>query len=201
MHFHYLPSHITKTYSPVGVMGLLKTAEKESGGSLEAVFKNKHKYKVLIEMYHAGFLALALYKKYGARYKFNLAEGQNPPDLYLIQTVRNGAVPLEIMELYKYKSQFKTYSELAQHVWNTKGFSQQKNAHLLLTSRMAMEKFNVSEFIREIHKYQWSFERIWLSIYTKRIDQWTFFEIYPPAPYNDTSFIYFNINTDKRYLY
>jgi hypothetical protein len=191
-----------KAYSPIGVQNLMAQAEKENNGNLQIVLDNKHKYKQLWELYHGNFLALALYKRYGIDYKFNICVPKiDPPDLFFIQENGNGAFPVEIMELYKYKKKFKDYKELAEHIWNTKGQVNYQSCYLLLASRLSAKKFNITEFIKELKNYNWKFQKIYLSLYTAEFSQWTFFEIFPFSEYNDSNYISFNLEKDKQYLY
>lgn len=196
----YLPNKNNKAYTPSGVAGLMRKAEKENNGNLEAIFRNKHKYKNLIEMYHAGFLALSLYKWLGKKF---LLVSSDAPDLYFVEDQGTGAFPVEVMELFKYKGNFHNYKELANHIWETKGKINYKECHLLLVSRLSMQKFNITKFVKELDNFKWFFERIWLSAYTKAKNQWMFFEVFPPAqhrPY-DSNYIYFNFSQDKRFFY
>lgn len=191
-----------KAYSPIGVRNLLRQAEKDNNGDLQAVLNNKHKYKELIELYHGNFLALALYKQYGEKYKFHMCSPEiDPPDLFFIQVGGNGAFPVEIMELYKHGEKFKNNHELIGHIWSKKGLINYSLCYLLLASRLSIGKFNVTEFVKELKNYDWKFQRIYLSFYTSKIQQWTFFEVFPPAQYNDSNYIYFNLNEDKQFWY
>ena len=198
---HFLPKKENNGYSPIGITKLFEQAEKENNGKIDAILKNKKIYKNLWEMYHGSFLALALYKKFGSEFQFDIVEGQDSPDLYFVQRNGDGAVPVEIMELYKYNGGFKNHKELARHVWDTKGTINYDKCHLLLASRLNIEKFNVTKFVQEIKNFNWKFERIWLSLYTESKKQWTFFEIFPPAQYNDSNYIFFNLKEDKKYWY
>ena len=191
-----------KAYSPIGVQKLIKQAEKENNGNLQAVLDNKHKYKHLIELYHGNFLALALYKQYGVNYKFNICLPKvDPPDLFFIQENGNGAFPVEIMELYKYGKNFKSYEELVKHIWNKKGLMNYEMCYLLLASKLSTNRFNITKFVQELKNYKWKFQRIYLSLYTAKFLQWTFFEVFPPALYNDSNFMYFNLKEDKKYWF
>lgn len=201
MDYHFLPKEQNKAYSPMEIARLLKQAGEENNDDINAILRNKRKYKTLWEMYHGSFLALALYKKFGHEYQFDITEGQDPPDLYFVQKQGVGAFPVEVMELYKYNGNFRNYQELVQHIWDKKGKISYDKCHLLLASRLKAEKFNITEFIQKLKNYNWIFERIWLSIHTKEKSQWTFFEVFPPAKYNDSSYIYFNLKEDKKYLY
>ena len=194
-----------KSYSPIGVRNLIIQAEKENNGNFEAVLNNKHKYKYLIELYHGHFLALALYKQFGADYKFNICSSEiDPPDLFFLQKNKKAAFPVEIMELYKHNEEFKDYKKLVKHIWDKKGLMNYKTCYLLLASRLIVDKFNVIKFVQELKNYNWKFQRIYISFYTNNdnIQQWTFFEI-PTSPvlYNNSSPMHFNLNEDKKYLY
>jgi len=191
-----------KAYSPIGVQNLLRQAEEENNGDLQKIFNNKHKYKELIELYHGNFLALTLYKHYGEKYKFNICSPESdPPDLFYILENGNGAFPLEIMELYKYEGNFKDNHELIEHIWNKKGHMDYDLCYLLLASRLSIKNFNVTEFIKELKKYNWKFQRIYLSFHTVKTQQWTFFEVFPPALNSDKKLMSFNLDKDKKYLY
>ncbi len=198
----YVKCKNDKAYSPIGVRNLIAQAEKENDGDLQAVLDNKHKYKNLWEMWHGHFFALVLYKQFGKDYKFNLCIPENdPPDLYFLQANGDGAFPVEIMELYKPDENFKNYTDLAKHVWNTKGLMNYETCYLLLASRLNTDKFNVTKFISEMKNFDWKFQRIYISFYTEKISQWTFFEIFPPTPHNDKNFMSYNLNDDKKYYY
>lgn len=191
-----------KAYSPIGIQNLLRQAEKDNGGDLQAVLDNKHKYKELIELYHGNFLALALYKQYGENHKYNICSPEtDPPDLFFIQDSNKSAFPVEIMELYKYEGKFKNNHELVEHIWSKKGLMNYELCYLLLASRLSIDKFNVTEFIKELKNYDWKFQSVYLSFYTAKLQQWTFFDVFPPALNNDKNFMYFNLNKDKKYLY
>lgn len=192
-----------KAYSPIGVSNLFIQAEKENNGDLEAVFKNKKKYKDLVEMYHGSFLALALYKNFGSQFKFNMCPSErDPPDLYFINEASGIVFPVEVMELYQYKSSFKTHKDLAEHIWEKKGVAKYDRCYLLLASRLSADKFNVTKFVQEFKRFKWDFQRIYLSLYTAKKTQWTFFEIFfPPDQYSDSNYIYFNLKNDKQFWY
>lgn len=200
---HYISCKNNKAYSPIGVGDLFKQATKENNGNLGAVLKNKHKYKDLIEMYHGHFLALALYKEFGPKFKFNICPSEkDPPDLYFIHEESGGAFPVEVMELYKYQDNFKSYEELVKHIWSKKGIKKYDKCYLLLASRLSANKFSVIKFVQELKKFQWDFERIYLSFYTEAKQQWTFFEVFfPPDQYNDSDYMCFNLGKDKQFWY
>lgn len=198
----YVKCKNNKAYSPKGVRNLIARAEKENGDNLQIIFDDKHKYKHLIEMYHGSFLALALYKQCGSKYKFNICVPENdPPDLFFLQDNGNGAFPVEIMELYKYNGAFKNYGDLASHIWDKKGPVCFEKCYLLLASRLNATNFDVTKFVHEMKKFDWKFQRIYISFYTEKISQWTFFEIFPPTPHSDKNFMSYNLNDDKKYYY
>ena len=192
-----------KAYSPIGIMNLIRQAERENGGNLEAVLNNKHRYENLIEMYYGNFLALALYKKFGPKYKFNICQPEkDPPDLYFIQDQDTSAFPVEIMELYKHNDSFKSYEELTNHIWEKKGTKKYDKHYLLLASRLSSNKLNITNFVQELKKFQWDFQRIYLSLHAAGKERWTFFEVFsPPDQYNDKDYMYFDLNEDKKLYY
>lgn len=196
----YLPSQKNKAYTPLGILSLFKDAEKENEGNVDQIFKNKHKYKELIELWHGGFLALALHKWLGN--KFSLVPSDSP-DIFFIDNQTNGAFRVEVMELYEFRQeQFDDdYEKLVKNIWNIKGNKAYSKSHLLLASRLISKTFNITKFVTELQKYTWNFERIWLSLHTQSENQWTFFEVFPFAEFNDTNKIFFNLNNDKKYFY
>jgi len=198
----YVSCKNNKAYSPIGIMDLFEQAVKENNGDIEAIFKKKQKYKNLLEMWHGSFLALALYKKFGPQFKFYICQPEkDPPDLYFIHKESGGILPVEIMELYKYKDNFKSYEELAKHIWKKKGVKKYDRCYLLLASRLSTSKFNVTKFLQELKNFTWDFQKIYLSLYMARKQQWTFFEIFSSsAQYSSLNYMYFN-KEDKQFLY
>lgn len=199
---HYLPNfdkNNSKAYTPIGVRNLLDQAVKGKHGNIEAVLRNKHQNKSLLELYHASFLALSIKKWLQKEFFLYPADS---PDIYLLDQQTNEAFPVEVVELYFYNEPFDgNYKNLAKHVFNKKGKMQLPKCHLLIVSRINEAQFNVSEFCREIQKFQWNFERIWFEIYTTGMKQWTFFEIFPKAKFNDNNHISFNSESDKKIFY
>lgn len=190
-----------KGYTPIGVRNLIAQVEKENPKGIEDFLNNKHKYKELQEMYHGIFLALALYKKFGDKYKFNICTAvSDPPDLYFLENNGDGAFAVEVMEIYKHKSDFTDYEELVKHIWEKKGQKYDEQYYLLLVSRLNRD-FNVTKFVEELKKLEWNFHRIFISLYTASKGQWTFFEVFPPAQYNDSNYMSFNLQEDKDLWY
>ncbi|HET55785.1 MAG TPA: hypothetical protein ENN33_11275 [Ignavibacteria bacterium] len=199
---HYLPNFdrkSSKAYTPIGVRNLLEQAVNDKNGNIQAVFDDKHQNKSLMELYHASFLALAIKKWLQKEFVLYPADS---PDIYFLDQKTDEAFPVEVMELYFHNQPFNgNYKNLAKHVFETKGKIQFPKCHLLIVSRINETQFNVSEFCREIKDFQWNFERIWFEIYTAGMKQWTFFEIYPKAEFNDSNYISFNLESDKKILY
>ena len=200
---HYLPNfdkEKSKAYTPVGVRNIFQNAVDSKNGDIEAVFKDKHENKNLIELYHASFLALAIKKWLGKEYTLY---PDDSPDVYFLDSKNNEAFPVEIMELYFYEDNSSKidYKKLAQHIFDKKGLINFPQCHLLIASRVVEKNFNISELYREIKKFSWYFERIWFSVYTENIHQWTFFEIYPIENFNEQSSINFNLVKDKDIFY
>ncbi|HAS80804.1 MAG: hypothetical protein UR25_C0004G0102 [Candidatus Nomurabacteria bacterium GW2011_GWE1_32_28] len=200
---HYLPNfdkEKSKAYTPIGVRNLFQNAVDSENGNIEAVFKNKHKNKNLIELYHASFLALSIKKWLGKEYTLY---PDDSPDVYFLDNKNNEAFPVEIMELYFHENNSSKidYKKLAQHIFDKKGLINFPQCHLLIASRIVEKNFNISELYREIKKFSWYFERIWFSVYTENIQQWTFFEIYPAENFNEQSSINFNLTKDRDIFY
>lgn len=202
---HYLSKKDNSyAYTPNGIIILFKEEIKLKNGDIEAVFKDKHKNKNLIELYHASFLALAIKKWLNKEYiLYPVNPPNDPPDIYFLDNKTNEAFPVEIMELYffEYNSSKIDYKNLAQHIFNKKGLTNFPQCHLLIASRVVEKNFNISELCREIKKFSWYFERIWFSIYTESIQQWTFFEIFPSTDFNDKNSLIFNSEKDKNLFY
>lgn len=200
---HYLPNFkngISKAYTPVGVRNLFQDAVNNKNGDIEAVFKDKHTNKSLIELYHASFLALAIKKWLGKEYALY---PDDSPDVYFLDSKNSEGFPVEIMELYFYENNSSEidYKKLAQHIFDKKGLINFPQCYLLIVSRVIKKNFNISELYREIKKFCWHFERIWFSIYTESIKQWTFFEIYPTENFSEQSSINFNLTKDEDIFY
>ena len=202
MNVHYLSNfekEKSKVYTPIGIRNLFEEAVKFKKGDTEAVFNDKHLNKNLIELYHAGFLALAIKKWIGKEYEIYPCDS---PDTYFLDIKTNEAFPVEIMELYFPNETFDNdYQKLAEHIFKTKGSINFPTCHLLISSRLIVENFNVSKLCQEIVKFIWNFERIWFSIYTESIKQWTFFEIFPVSNSNDKDYLAFNLDNDKNLYY
>jgi len=170
---HYIPKG-SQAYSPKGVRDKFEQAVTEEGGNIEKVLKNKHKYKELLELWHASFLAWAINKWLNKKYFIYPAD--NPmfpgsPDTIFLNEKDGEAFPVEITELHLN----------ADDIWRAKGSHDRTNCHLLIISRKNEPVFNVSEFARAIQQHDWKFERIWLAVYTGSSITWTFFELFPPA--------------------
>ncbi len=199
---HFLPNFdktSSKAYTPLGIRNLLVKAVKGKGGSIQGILDDKHHNKNLIELYYAGFLALAIKKWLQREYVLYPAES---PDIYFLDQKVGEAFPVEIMELYFYNQTFDgNYKRLAEHVFLKKGNMDFSRSHLLIVSRIKVTQLNISEFCREIQKFKWNFERIWFEIYTAKDQQWMFFEIYPKAEFNDRNHISFSVKDDKDILY
>ena len=194
---YFIPPN-AKVYSPRGVKDLFSLAIKEEAGDIEKVLKNKHRHKILIELYYASFLALALNKWQQRKFYLYPADnpsGAGPPDVLFNDQTTKEAFPVEIMELFYFgQSSFDgDYKKAAQKIWDTKGIIQFPQCHLLVVSRVTEAKFNISSLAKELQNYNWKFERIWFAIYTSSTSTWRFFDVFPVAQYNDTANISFSI--------
>lgn len=176
-HFAQIGSSV---YSPKGVRNLFEQAVRVENGDIGAVLSNKHKYKNLIEFWYASFLAFAIHKWLGRKFSIQNPE-QDPPDILFLDQEAGEAFPVEIMELFVYgQTDFDgDYTKLVQKIWDTKGNMSLDQCHLLLINKQISVQFNVSQFLREMRKNNWRFERIWLGIFTEKLLSWTFFEIFP----------------------
>ncbi len=189
-----------KAYSPKGVINLIKEAERDNNGKLNEIFRNKHNYKQLVEMWHASFLALSIYKWLGKKFFLFPSDA---PDIYFLEEDTNNAFQLEIMELYNFNNKEfdNDYKKLVSNVWEKKGIIDLPKCHLLLVSRLSMKLFNLTKFIDEFSKFSWKFERIWFSIYSEEYNEWKFFEIFPKNHNNDSNYIFYNTRKDIKFLY
>lgn len=170
----------SQIYSPKGVRGLFEQAVQAENGDIGAVLSNKHKYKNLLELWYASFLAFAIHKWLKRKFYIQNPE-QDPPDILFLDQEAGEAFPVEIMELFVYgQMDFDgDYTKLVQRVWDTKGNMNLSQCHLLLVNRQISTTWNVSQFLKEMRRYAWEFERIWLAVFTRGLSSWTFFEIFP----------------------
>lgn len=202
MNYHFLPNYDkekSKAYTPLGIKKLLEESIKIKNGDIEAVFKDKHQNKNLIELYHASFLVLAIKKWLKKEYFIYPCDR---PDTYFLDPKTNEAFPVEIMELYFYNKNFDgDYKKLANHIFKIKGYINFPLCHLLIASRLDVIDFNISKLCHEMMNLNWHFDRIWLSIYKQKLNEYTFFQILPIRNLDRISSINFNINTDKNLYY
>lgn len=180
----------SQVYSPKGVRGLFEQAVQTENGDIGAVLSNKHKYKNLLELWFASFLAFAIHKWLKRKFYIQNPE-QDPPDILFLDQEAGEAFPVEIMELFVYgQTNFDDdYTKLAQKVWGTKGNMNLSQCHLLLINRRVSIQLDASEFLREMRKYNWKFERIWLAVCTEKSLSWTFFEIFPLSSNEQPAYI------------
>lgn len=176
---HHYAKKGSEAYTPIGVRTLFGEAVKDEAGSIEAVLKNKHKYKNLVELWYASFLAFAIHKWLKRKFSLNIPES-DPPDVLFLDEVSGEAFPVEIMELFDYKEkQFDgDYKKLAEKIWDTKGVTDLNNCHLLLVNRIKSDEINISKLLQEMRSLAWKFERIWLGVFTASNFSWTFFEMF-----------------------
>lgn len=170
---HHIPKG-SQAYSPKGVREKFEQAVTDEGGDIAKVLNNKHKYKELLELWHASFLAWAINKWLNKKYFMYPADNPSdpgPPDVFFLNEDDGEGFPVEITELHT----------SAKDLWRAKGKTNFDKCHLLIISRKNEPAFNVSEFARAIQQHDWKFERIWLAIYTSASITWTFFELFPPA--------------------
>lgn len=202
----YLPEK-QLCYSPIQVKNWLNDAVIEENGDAEKIFKNKQKYKNLVECWHASILALALKKQLSL--EFLLCPSDNP-DIHFLN--KNGAntdqqegFQVEVRELFDFKEEYfdDNYETLVEEIWKTKGTKQYGKCQLLLASRLITKGFKLKKFTDLINnkKYIWNFEKIILSIYTEKDKEWTFFEIFPCPHYPTIGKASFNLRTDSQYWY
>jgi len=191
-------------YSPKDVRDLFELAVKKEDGSIEAVLSNKHKYKSLLELWHASFLAVAINKWQRKKFYLTIPD-QQPPDVLFIDENAGEAFQVEVMELFDYGQTYfdGDHERLAKKVIQTKGLFCMPQCHLLLINRINSDTFNISKFSRELKKCTWNFERIWLSLYTASNLSWSFFEVFPSNANNKTLSISVSIKNpdDMHYFY
>lgn len=203
MEKHYAKKD-SPAYSPKGVRDLFEQAVDTEGGSIEAVLSNKHKYKALLELWHASFLAFAL-NKWLKRKFYLTAPEQDPPDVLFIDPSTDEAFPVELMELFDYgQTSFDgDYERLVKKIVDVKGSIRMPLCHLLLISRINSTTFDVSKLLKELKKTTWGFERIWLAGYTAANLSWAFFELFPFTPSNIPPHISISTKNpdDMKYFY
>lgn len=169
-----------ESYSPTGVADLFRKAVESEKGDIAAVLNNKHKYKNLLELWQASFLAVCINKWLGKKFYLQ-GPKDDPPDVFFLDENKTEAFPVEVRELFIYENSGAkiNYPDLAKAVWETKGQKDLAHYHLLLVNRIPSLEWNVSEFHRELNKFSWKFERIWLGMFTETSLSWTFFEMFP----------------------
>lgn len=203
MDYHFVDKN-SKAYSPQGIRNLFEQAVNNENGDIEAVLTNKHKYKNLLELWYASFLAFAIHKWLKRKFYLN-TPNQDPPDILFLDENNKEAFPVEIAELFIYRQTVFEggYKKLVQQIWKAKGSANLNRCHLLLVNRIKSAKFNVSRFLVEMRKFDWKFERIWLGIFTADTFSWTFFDIFPFEQNNSSSYISVSIRNqaDMKYLY
>lgn len=193
-------------YSPIQVRNWLNDSVIAEGGNPEKVFRNKQKYKNLIECWHASLLALVIKKKVGL--EFLLCPSDNP-DIHFLNkkganTDTQEGFQLEVRELFNNTESFDDdYIRLVEEIWRTKGNKQYGRCQLLLASRLITKGFKIKKFVDLLNdkKYNWNFEKIILSIFTEKDMEWTFFEIFPCPNYPSIGVSAFNLRTDTQYWY
>ena len=168
-------------FSPLAVKEVFGNAVKDEQGNIENIFKKGTKYRQLLEMWQASYLAVGIYKWTGK--KFFLIPSDSP-DVYFVNKAENGeqtGFPVEVMELYDYgQTTFdQNYDRLAAKVWKSKGEQSYGKCELLLVARLPHTTFNVIQFAESLNKYKWPYTRIWLSSYNSAIEEWNIFEIIP----------------------
>lgn len=194
----------SKAYSPKGIRDLFEQAVKDEGGDIGAVLFNKHKYKKLLELWYASFLAFAIHKWLKRKFYVQTPE-QDPPDILFLDQETKKAFPVEIMELFVYgqKSFDGDYQRLTQRVWDAKGNTNFNQCHLLLVNREKSSWFNVTSFSEEIRKREWKFERIWFANFVEKTLEWKFFDVSHSSANGQVDFI--SVSTlnpeDKKFWY
>jgi len=168
-----------ESYSPKGVADLFRKAAEDEKGDIAAILGNKHKYKELLELWHASFLAVAINKWLGKKFQLRRGPNNDTPDVFFLDQDKTEAFPVEIRELFIYKNVDSKidYEKLAKEVWETKGKKDLENYHLLLINRIPSSEWNVPEFCRGLSKLSWKLERIWLGLFTESNVSWMFFEM------------------------
>jgi hypothetical protein len=183
----------SKTYSPKGVRDLFDQAVKDEKDDIAIVLKDKHKYKDLLELWYASFLALAINKWLSRKY-FMHSPTSDPPDVLFLDQENGEAFPVEIMELYFYKEdKFDgNYKKLADTAWSKKGKINFDKCHLLIVSRLNADQFDVAQFAGELKHFDWKFDRVWFAIYEGESITWRFFEVFPIENFDtiDMKFFY-----------
>ncbi len=203
--YTYLPEK-QLCYSPTQVRNWLNESVILENGNPDRVFQNKKKYKNLLECYHASILALVIKKKTGL--EFLLCPSDNPDIHFLNKKDANTnyqeGFQLEVRELFDNSENFDdNYEKLVEEIWRTKGTKQYGQCQLLLASRLITKGFKIKKFVDLINseKYKWNFEKIILSIFTEKDNEWTFFEIFPCPYYPSIGISNFNLRTDRAFWY
>jgi len=194
-----------KCYSPKQIRNWLNDSILLEKGDIQRIFKDKQKYKSLIECWHASLYALAIKKRLG--YEFLLCPSDSP-DIHFLN--KNGAntdkqegFQVEVRELFKKDNFDDNYEKLVEEIWKSKGNKRYGKCHLLLALRLTIKNFKLKKFVELINdkKYCWSFERIILSIFTEKEKEWTFFEVFPSLYFPKVGKMSFSLRNDNQYWY
>jgi hypothetical protein len=77
------------------------------------------------------------------------------------------AFAVEVMELFYYNESFDgDHKRLAQKIWDVKGKINDEKCRLLITLKMSIKEFNISEFAREVGCFDWRVEAVRFGIYS-----------------------------------
>ena len=72
------------------------------------------------------------------------------------------------MELVYHNEPFDgDHKRLAQETWKKKGKINDNKCKLLITLKMSIKECNISELAREVGRFDWKVEVVWLGIYNK----------------------------------
>lgn len=185
MEYKYLPTN-SKAYSPVGVLKSFKEAVQKENGDVQKLFRNKAHSK-LVEMWHASYLTIAIYKITGD--KFLIIPDENPDFHFIkedkINTSSQEGFSVEVMSLCNYPTKIfdDDYEKLVKSIWEIKGSTNYDRAELLLVFRQ-IGKLDVNKLALELKKYGWKFLRIWLEIYDGENNKRVIFQVFSQSDYS-----------------
>jgi len=158
-------------------------------------------YKQIRECWHATYQALAINKAYGIRYNLMISDS---PDVIL--TNKENCIPVEIYEAFEFLQQERDQINIKEEVkklWDKKSKkSYGDETRLLIVNRKKSinASFNVSEYIRQVQKYDWPFASIGLCLFNEK-EGHAFFDVSMGIDPLRPPMINFDIKNDGSFLY
>lgn len=204
--------------SPVGfIEHILKKLENKTSLTIEDLFwSTKYKDKQIcfnfdgiefkfylrqiLEFRHVIYFVLAVHKHLNEKYELSMGDS---PDIFMVNQNEQECIPIEVCEAYDFdrKITIAEISEIVKRLHKAKGTTNYGNGtNLFIVNRYVWE-FNVSQFVRELSKYSWNYQRIILSIYRKaESGDYAFIDV-TPWIYPSVGMLTFSIKQDAKWLF